>query len=220
MVSSNLWYYLHMFYLIGGTPRSGKTTIAKELAKRLNIPWISTDSIESIIIEYVNNEKFKDQFPKNVMRKLTHDSNDEMYSTYEPEEIVEAYIQQGKTLEKGIATFLKRESIHHQNYILEGHHIHSDLVTTLKNEFNIKAVFIGRENEDETLDAITNNSQQDEDWVIVKTKDQNTYPLIAKMLSIFSSKVKENAEKNNYSYYSMSPNFKVSFEKVLKDLIG
>jgi 2-phosphoglycerate kinase len=34
--------------LIGGPQATGKTTLAKELSSRLNIPWISTDQIRTI----------------------------------------------------------------------------------------------------------------------------------------------------------------------------
>lgn len=34
--------------LIGGPQATGKTTLAKELSSRLDIPWISTDQIRTI----------------------------------------------------------------------------------------------------------------------------------------------------------------------------
>ncbi len=54
--------------LIGGAQSTGKTTLAKELSSRLNMPWISTDQIrticgitpkgkEKLVEEIGNNEK-------------------------------------------------------------------------------------------------------------------------------------------------------------------
>ncbi len=38
-----------MIYLIGGPPRCGKTTLAKEMSKKLEIPWISSDALEVVV---------------------------------------------------------------------------------------------------------------------------------------------------------------------------
>jgi len=43
-----------MIYLIGGAPRCGKTKVAKQLSKKLGIPWISADSLEGVVAAYVN----------------------------------------------------------------------------------------------------------------------------------------------------------------------
>jgi adenylate kinase family enzyme len=81
-------------FLIGGPPKCGKTTLAKKLSTKLNIPWISVDSLQNIIFEY-SDENFRlERFPhKNMKGK----SNDETYSLNSVENIVKAYIEQGKT---------------------------------------------------------------------------------------------------------------------------
>ena len=43
--------------LIGGMPTGGKTTIAKNLSKQLNLPWISTDQVGQIMREVATREK-------------------------------------------------------------------------------------------------------------------------------------------------------------------
>ena len=45
-----------MIYLIGGSPRSGKTTLSKKLAKELDIPYISTDYLRLVAMEYFKGE--------------------------------------------------------------------------------------------------------------------------------------------------------------------
>lgn len=206
-----------MFYLIGGTPRSGKTTIAKELSKKLGIPWISTDTLESIVMKYVEESKLDIYFPKSVLRRITHNSNDEMYTKYTPEQIVDAYFEQGKSLALGIESFITDEALYHHNYILEGHHIHPELVSRLEKNFDLKAIFVGREDVAQTLEAITQNPQEN-DWVITKTSNTETYPLIAKMLTTFSARIKKETEENNYPYFSMDHNFKETVRSIVKEV--
>lgn len=43
-----------MKYLIGGPPRCGKTTLAKELSSRLGVSWISTDMIDNMLKPYLS----------------------------------------------------------------------------------------------------------------------------------------------------------------------
>lgn len=195
-----------MFYLIGGTPRSGKTTIAKALSKKLHIPLISTDTLESVVLEYIPESEIPILFPKKNMRIQTHNSNDVMYSQFTPEQIVEAYTQQGISMRKAITAFILSESSEGHNYIIEGHHITPELVSILEQRFELKAVFVGREDRNKTLEAMTNNPSHN-DWVIEKTKNPQTFPLIAEMLAQYSSKFKKEAGKYNYSYIPMEDNF-------------
>ena len=64
-----------MFYLIGGAPRTGKTTLAKQLSKKLVLPWISTDTLESVVLKYFSDEELPLKFPKSVIRRETKQSN-------------------------------------------------------------------------------------------------------------------------------------------------
>ena len=205
-----------MFYLIGGTPRSGKTTIAKKLSEKLGIPWISTDTLEGVITGYVDVNKFDSYFPKNVIRKLTNGSNDEMYTKYTSEQIVDAYIEQGKSLAQGIEIFIASEASYNHSYILEGHHIHPELASRLEKNFDLKAIFVGREDTTQTVEAITKNPQEN-DWVLTKTKNPQTYPLIAKMLAVFSTQIKREAEENRYLYFSMDNNFKENVQGIVDE---
>lgn len=206
-----------MFYLIGGAPRSGKTTIAKELSNKLSIPWISTDTLESVVVKYINSDNIEKLFPKSVLRKLTNNSNDEMYIKYTSNEIVDAYIEQGKSMAQAIETFIACEALYNHDYILEGHHISPDLVLILKDKFPIKAVFVGREDIEETLKAITINPHEN-DWVTSKTKNTETYTLIANMLTEFSLRVKKSAEENNLQYVSVATNFKDVVEQIVGNI--
>jgi len=204
-----------MFYLIGGSPRSGKTTIAKELSKKLNIPWISTDTLESVVMKYTDDNMLGTLFPKSVMRRSTNQSNDEMYTKYSSEQIVGAYIEQGNSLAKAIEMFIECEASYNNDYILEGYHILPKLVSKLEKKFPIKAIFVGREDETQTLEDITKNPQVN-DWVITKTKNIQTYSLIAKMLKVFSLRLKKEIEENKGEYFSMDNNFKETLQKIVE----
>jgi adenylate kinase family enzyme len=52
-----------MIYLIGGSPSSGKSILSKQLSKKLNIPYLSTDNIRPIVLAYLKGEERAKKFP-------------------------------------------------------------------------------------------------------------------------------------------------------------
>lgn len=51
-------------YLIGGSPRTGKTLLAKRLAKRLGIGWLSLDTVRFVLRDLVPEVTQLDNFGK------------------------------------------------------------------------------------------------------------------------------------------------------------
>lgn len=202
-----------MFYLIGGAPRSGKTILTKKLSKELNVPWVSTDSLELIAMKYTSKKDFDKVFPKTVMRKKTEKSNDKMYGEFSVEQIVEAYTQQGKGLWPGIMSFIESENGCGHDYILEGYHILPELVSELQKDFPITSVFLGKEDFNKTLSGMTKNPQV-HDWTVSNTKDPKTLELIANMINTFSLKFKSEAERYDLTYISTDDDFEKKTSKL------
>jgi 2-phosphoglycerate kinase len=202
-----------MFYLIGGVPRSGKTTLAKKLALKTGIPWVSTDTLESVVMGYVSPESLDNMFPKSLIRKQTNQSNDEMYTAYSSAQIVDAYLTQGKSLERAIEAFVECETKYKHEFILEGHHIHPEFVARLKERFELKAIFVGRDSVEKTVGAITQHANEN-DWVTTKTKNPETYQKIAGMLVNFSQYFRESAKVNGLTYISVEDNYNEKIEEV------
>ena len=202
-----------MFYLIGGVPRSGKTTLAKKLSLKVGVPWVSTDTLESVVMEYVSPESFERLFPKSRMRKKTNLSNDEMYAQYASKEIIDSYISQGKSLERAIQMFVECEAKYNHQFILEGHHIQPEFVARLKERFELKAIFVGRDSVEKTVDATTQHANEN-DWVTTKTKNPETFQKIAEMLVDFSQYVSESAKANGLTYVNVEDHFNEKIEEV------
>jgi 2-phosphoglycerate kinase len=60
-----------MIYIIGGTPRSGKSILAKKLARKLKISWVSGDSLEGIPKYYASARDYPKKFPSIFLKKET-----------------------------------------------------------------------------------------------------------------------------------------------------
>lgn len=186
-----------MIYLIGGAPRCGKTTIAKKLSKTLLIPWISADTIESIVAANTPSDEVGKLFPKSVIRKKTKQSNDFMYSRYSAKEIRDSYIKQAKSSWKAIDALVDCEIKEGNHYIIEGHQLHPKLIAQIENKYgkkNICSLVITRFDVNEIVKGCLKHKAKN-DWFIQKTKDKETYYKIAEMLREYSIFFKRESEK-------------------------
>ncbi len=212
---------LNMFYLIGGTPRSGKTILTKNLAKELGISWVSTDTLESVVRAYSSTEELSNFFPKTAIRKETQGNNDFMYERYSAREITDAYIKQAKATWKAVEVFLEAEDVNGHSYILEGYQINPELVEKLTKKFpsQIKGVFLGRENTETIVQAARDHTSKG-DWFTGKTHKEETFPKIAEMIAMYSDYFKTQAYERGLPYFNMDLDFQGQLKLATSELLG
>ena len=208
-----------MIYLIGGPPRSGKTTLAKKLAARLRVGWVSADILESVVREYTPKKDYRKLFPKNALREKTHWNNDEMYGMFSHKEIAHAYIQQGKVSRKAVEVFVKDCVNEAHDFVIEGHQLHPKLVAELIRKFpkEIRGVFLIKRDEQLIVNGFHKNKAK-WDWVLQKTNKKETFPKIAKMLSFFGTWIEKEAQKYQLPVYCVDNNFLKAITALEKDL--
>lgn len=123
--------------LIGGMPTAGKSTIARELSKLLNMPWISTDQIREIMKSVAN--------PK-VNRFLTSStgmSAEEYFKLYTPEQIAQNKYDQSVATWPGIEAMIHNDRTWREGVIIEGLNILPKFTfEEQKKSKNIRSVFV------------------------------------------------------------------------------
>jgi 2-phosphoglycerate kinase len=191
--------------------------VAKHLSKELGIPWVSTDTLENVIVRYVPEDKHDVLFPKNAMRKKTQQSNDLMYTTYSAQNIANAYLKQGEAVWEAVEAFLDGETIYGHEYILEGHHLHPVFVKKLSEKYSARSIFLGRNDIEKTRAAITDNPSSN-DWVLKKTKNKDIIVKIAEMLTIFDAHIKAEAKASSFKYLAMDHDFNAAVREAVEYL--
>jgi 2-phosphoglycerate kinase len=208
-----------MIYLIGGPPKCGKTSLAKKLSKKLEIPWVASDTLEVVAMDYVWKyaaKKFDALYPHSSMKG---DTNDETYTAYSPLQIAKNYLRQAKATYAAIDMFSICEIKDGNNYIIEGYHITPELAARLTKQYgkkNFKVLFLGQ-GDDNSLVRSFEKSTTPNDWIIERTKKPGvTYPKIAKMISNFSKITASESKKYGFKYLETGGNFQKQLDQASK----
>lgn len=209
-----------MIYFIGGPPKCGKTTLAKHLSKKLGLPWVSSDTLEVIGRKYVQKfakEKFTKLYPHSAVKGK---NNDETYSQNTPKQIAKNYIKQSKATYDAVDMFSICEISDGNDYIVEGYHITPELVSQLMGKYdnkNFKAIFLFKSDQNKFIQNIKKSSTPN-DWIISKTKNENTFPKIAEMISGYGEYFHQQSLKYKLPVLNMDDNFELQIEKATEIL--
>jgi len=202
-------------YLIWWPPKCGKTTLAKELSKKLMIPWISADTLQNIVYAYTPKKTHKKIFPNSQLRG---DNNDETYSRHHHKAIIKWYINQGKTSYKAISMVAETYLIDKDDIVVEWYQVTPEIVEKIIKKFgkkNIQSIFLVKHDEKQFVKDI-HKSTTPNDWIIRKTKEENTFHKIAKMISEYSKYFEKEARKHKFTVFTMDQDFKKQIKKAIQ----
>jgi 2-phosphoglycerate kinase len=208
-----------MIYLIGGSPKCGKTTLAKKLSLTLEIPWLSTDSLQSVVKAYTNKRDIPKKFPWSIRRKQKR-NNDIVYDTFSADEIIRFYRRQAESVFKAIEMMTICEIIDGNDLIIEGYHLEPSLVARLQKKYgkkNIRGIFLIKTDAKKFVKDITRTNTPN-DWIITKTKNKKTYSKIAEMICKYGKLFKNEAKKKGLSVFNMDDNFNDKINNVINYL--
>ena len=181
--------------LIGGASTTGKSTVAKLLAKHLDLPWISTDQILEIMRSIADKNVHQNLFEPegyDAKRFLTE---------FSAEKIAEMEMARADAAWIGISKFINNGYPWLKGFVVEGVDILPHLVARdFKNNKKIKSIFLVDENADRIRDVVFNRGLWDE---ARKYSDDLKEKEVEWVLA-FSHKLKSEAEKYGYPLVEVS----------------
>ncbi len=196
------------FILIGGAPTTGKSTVAHELAHRLNLPHISTDQLRDIVKPYGDVKRHPTLYD-------TQDCTAEEFLTkYTPQEISDMEYKQGNDVWPAVLGILQNSSDWKDGGVIEGVNILPHLVNQeYKNKHQVKVLFLVDLNEDRIRDVVYNRGL----YGNADTYSDDVKETEVEWVSIFAKRIKEEAMKHKLPCIEITKS-KEDISKIIKAL--
>ncbi len=173
-----------MIYLISGSPRAGKSTLSRNLAKKLNIGYLSTDNIRPILWALYKGKEKNAKFPFEKMFQV--DKMDEFYNKYSPAEIFKADIVEAKTIWIGASELIDYLLLCNMDYILEGVHLLPRYLKKYKDNKNVKIIYLVKCIGEEIYDGLLKNKGgKHNDWLADNIKSDEVLRTAAESLAVY-----------------------------------
>ena len=114
-----------MIYLIGGPPRCGKTTLARQLARIVQSPWLQTDYMAPAFSQYFLPGAYDAQVPERDPGPEATGANDNdlLYAKYTAAQTVAYYRARARQVWPGVQSFIEYALVDGEDLIIEGLHI-------------------------------------------------------------------------------------------------
>lgn len=196
-----------MIYLIGGTPRVGKSLVAKKLAEATNAKAVSTDLIAGNLASSLTEAERKARFP------LPGFSGTPSENTLSPEERVELQLVSARSVQGAIDELVAKAAAKNETLILEGVHLLPSHVRTIIDKYgteHIQALFVGSTDTERIVDGIMKNSSPD-NWM----RDSNPEVIrqVAEFASAYSACIQKDARNESLSYKERTDDFEADIRE-------
>ena len=177
--------------LIGGAPGTGKSTIAQNLSKELDLPWISTDQLRGIVRDYAVREQYPDLLlPEGL------DTAETFLANLSAEKIADMEYQQAYDVWPAVSYVVNETYGWKDGVIIEGVNIIPELINEhCADKSNVQAFFVIDEDQDRLHDVVYGRGI----WDDADAYADELKPKEVDWVNLFTQKLKASAEKFNYS---------------------
>ncbi len=207
-----------MIYLIGGPPRCGKTVLAKKLSKKMNIPWLSCDTLDAIVQKHTSKKDWAKKFPYSFLRRQgASRNNDYFYNTYSPAKIISVLKKQAEAVHGAIDVAIACEIADGNDYIFEGYHILPSFAQKIIKKYGkdkVRSVFLTKFDENKFAKDVRKSTTPN-DWLLVLTKKPETFVKVGKMVSLYSKIFEKEAKKFGLQIFNTDVNFNKQINKAV-----
>jgi len=202
-----------MIYLIGGSPRSGKTILSRKLSKKLDIQHISTDILRLFMIACLEGDDKYKYFPFEQMFDQAGTVNT-FYKETSGNKMLSADIKEAENLMPGILAFIEYFKNAGTDYIIEGVHFLPRLIKHLKEGEGTKIVILGKSDSDKIYRGLIENKGKD-DWIADNINDNKTLLQAAKSIAQYGEYFGLESVKYELKFINTEDNFLDKIENAL-----
>lgn len=202
-------------YLIGGTPRCGKTSIALAALKVHPMFATSTDSIRYTLRDVLTKENVPDLFAAH--EKFTEESIVRLCSSGKSSEIVEWQNKESRVVWKSVQRCIEGFIAEDLDILVEGVAILPEFLSQLTCEYS--AVFVGNTDPSHVQHMLEYARSGRYDWM--SAFNDETIRQFGQFTSVFSKYLQTESEKHGYRFVDMAQgDYEATKIEVVKQLLG
>lgn len=202
-------------YLIGGTPRTGKTTLTMQFIKEHPVLAASTDAIRYTLRRVINEADEPDLF--HLGKYTSNDPERRAYLKSNPLDVVEVQNKESAIVWRSVANFIASNIEDGFDVLIEGIAVLPSLVKQLECEYS--AVFLGNQSEEHFQTILKSARANIDDWM--HELEDETIEAFSVFNQRFSRYIEEEAVDNSMNYIEIHDhNFEVDIQKALKHLLN
>lgn len=214
-----------MLYLIGGSPRAGKSILADQLSRRLKLTWISTDDLRTAAMKNIPKAELPRAFPGEFAYLQAKYNNDAYFSKYTSKQFVNFDQLDAKTLWTGIRAMLEYLLEQDTDFILEGVHLLPELLETFKDTETwplLRVAYLVKTSPSKILNQILAYKEIKggrEDWLLDNTKNLGTLDKAARGLAYYGKQLEKSALKYKFKVFNTESDFPKVLQQAEKYLL-
>lgn len=198
-------------YLIGGTPRTGKTTLTMRFIREQPMLAASTDAIRYTLRQVVNPVDQPDLF--HLGKYTSNDSEKRDFLRTHPMDVVTVQNAESAIVWKSVNDFIQSNIDDGFDVLIEGIAVLPELVSQLKCDYRV--VFIGNKSDEHYQTILKSARANPNDWMH-KLEDE-TIEAFAIFNQTFSSFIEQEAAKYHLPYVEIhDDNFEADIDVALK----
>jgi len=181
--------------LIGGAPTIGKSYVAKKIAEKIKLPWISTDTIRETMRGMVSKDEYS-----NLFRFSSSVTAEKYLTTHTPKQIFGDQNLENKEVWKGALSLIEGDYVW-KDFIIEGSAIMPLQVNKLMSrKKNVKAIFLFNDDKEKIRKVIFNRGLWDE----AKNYSDKVKEIEVKWVMLCNNWIKKEAQRYGLPLYEYS----------------
>ncbi len=196
--------------LIGGAPGTGKTTIARQLSKELNLPWISTDQLRGVVRDYATRSQYPDLLlPEGL------DTAEKFLTQFSAKEIADMEYKQAFDVWPAMKYLIEETYGWEEGVVIEGVNIVPELIieTGLRDKEGVASIFLIDEDQERLTDVVYGRGI----WDKADSYSDDLKPKEVEWVGLYTLRLKEAAEKHQLPIIEIKKSTK-DFERVKIEL--
>lgn len=202
-------------YLIGGTPRTGKTTLSMLLIKERPMLAASTDAIRYTLRQVINEADEPDLF--HLGKYTSNNPEQRNYLKSNPLDVMEVQNKESAIVWRSVVNFINSNIEDGFDVLIEGIAVLPSLILQLKCEYS--AVFLGNQSQEHFQTILNSARANDNDWM--HNLEDQTIEAFSLFNQEYSRYVEKEAVDNGMTYIEVHDHeFEADMQKALQTLIG